>query len=365
MNVLDLFSGVGGITHALRGLGIKTVGYCDIDQRCVDVLKKRMLDGSIDSAPVFDDVQTICADSLLPHRVDGIVGGFPCVGFSSLGLGGGVENSQTGLVRHILRLVREIKPSFVFMENVASILRYVDQVRGLALEFSDMGYEMRWVCVAAQDVGSPQRRARWYALCTLGTLPGLVVKDFVRYDWTREPHNVPRMVLGQNRSEERRFSMMGNSVVPDAVRCAFLQLWNGFECRTLTDILSKRVVPFVRNVQGGVTLGFHRRLPSCGGFVSGGFVAYDPPEPDVPRPLHLVIDPTTFRDNVGEQKIMHRWMTPRYSCPRPSCRLSDRNLRDLATQVRFEVDTDDDIREGRVNGDWVEWLMGFPLKWTT
>ena len=367
MRVLDLFSGVGGLTHALRGLvGIDTVAYCEIDDTCRKVLDIRMEDGSLPRGPVFRDVTELTAEEV--GGCDAIIGGFPCVGFSVAGKRQGLENTQSHLVYHIIRLVRDIRPSFVFMENVQTILKHKDEMRALADEFAGMGYDMRWICVSAEDVGALHLRARWYALCTRrdASYPDIVVRPgFARHDWTREPV-VPRMVTGRNRYEEARYAMMGNSVVPDGARAAFLHLWNGFrDCSVIPDIFKIDRVPYHTPLAKRRVPEDAIQLPKCGGFEDGEFVVYRLPKKGPRRPqVHIVIDPAVFGNNTGNCKTFHRWMSPRYGCPRPSTNLSDRNGRDLATQVRFEVSTDDATRSGRVNGHWVEWLMGFPLGWT-
>lgn len=74
---LDLFSGIGGLTHALRGLNITPVGYCDCDKTAAKVLKSRMASGDLPKAPVYDDVATLTKDSF-DAPIDIIMGGFPC-----------------------------------------------------------------------------------------------------------------------------------------------------------------------------------------------------------------------------------------------------------------------------------------------
>lgn len=74
LNGLDLFSGIGGISLALRDY-VRPIAYCEIDPYCQGVLLSRMASGDLDNAPIWDDVKTLNGKDL--EAVDIIVGGFP------------------------------------------------------------------------------------------------------------------------------------------------------------------------------------------------------------------------------------------------------------------------------------------------
>lgn len=159
LNGLDLFSGIGGISLAL-GEYARTVTYCENDRYCQSVLLNRMEKGSIPAAPVWDDVRTLTGD-MLPH-IDIIYGGFPCQDISVAGNGIGLEGKRSGLFFEIIRLVREIRPRFVFLENVPAItVRGLDRV---LLELTALGYDSRWTIVSAAEVGACHQRDRWFLL---------------------------------------------------------------------------------------------------------------------------------------------------------------------------------------------------------
>jgi DNA (cytosine-5)-methyltransferase 1 len=160
MNALDLFSGIGGISLGLQEY-VTTIAYCENDRHAQSVLLSRMHDGSIDKGPIWDDITTL-KGSDIPCRIDIIVGGFPCQDLSVAGRGEGLAGKRSGLFYEVCRLVKEIQPSFVFLENVPAI-----RTRGLReviREFTDMGYDCRWTCVSAQEVGAPHLRKRWFLL---------------------------------------------------------------------------------------------------------------------------------------------------------------------------------------------------------
>jgi len=160
INGLDLFSGIGGNTLALRDY-IKTVAYCEADRHAQSVLLSRMGDGSIEPAPIWDDVTTL-SGPMFDHPIDIIIGGFPCQDISVAGNGSGLDGKRSGLVFEIFRLVGEIKPAFVFLENVSAI-----RTRGgerVVKELAGLGYDCRWDMLSAFDVGAPHKRERWFLL---------------------------------------------------------------------------------------------------------------------------------------------------------------------------------------------------------
>lgn len=157
---LDLFSGIGGITKALEGY-ITPVAYCENDRYCQAVLLSRMAKGELPIAPIWDDVRTLCR-AILPNHIDIIYGGFPCQDISIAGLGAGLGGERSGLFFEIIRLVSEIRPRFVFLENVSAItVRGAERVVG---EFCRLRYDTRWGILSAADVGANHRRERWWML---------------------------------------------------------------------------------------------------------------------------------------------------------------------------------------------------------
>lgn len=159
MNGLDLFSGIGGIGLALEPW-VRTVAYCERDRYAQGVLLSRMRSGDIDSAPIWDDITTLRGD-MLP-RIDIIFGGFPCQDLSVAGRGKGLAGERSGLFFEVIRLVKELSPRFVFLENVPAI-----RTRGLSEvvnALTEIGYDCRWTCLSASDVGAPHKRERWFLL---------------------------------------------------------------------------------------------------------------------------------------------------------------------------------------------------------
>lgn len=158
LNGLSLFAGIGGIDLALAEW-VRPVAYCEIERYAAAVLFSRMADGSIPTAPIWPDVRSLRAE-ILP-RIDIIYGGFPCQDVSVAGARKGLDGERTGLFREAVRLVRECKPQFVFLENVPGIRKYVPTVRQ---ELEAIDYDCRDGFLSAAEVGANHRRNRWFLL---------------------------------------------------------------------------------------------------------------------------------------------------------------------------------------------------------
>lgn len=160
LNGLDLFSGIGGLTLALKPW-VRPILYCENDRYAQAVLLSRMWSGDIGRAAIWDDVRSL-GGKMLDVPIDIIYGGFPCQDISAAGLGIGLGGERSGLFQHIARLVQETNPRFVFLENVPAI-----RTRGLnsvVQTFTEFGYDCRWTIVSAAEVGAPHLRKRWFML---------------------------------------------------------------------------------------------------------------------------------------------------------------------------------------------------------
>lgn len=160
LNGLDLFSGIGGITIALKEWVIP-VAYCENERYAISVLLSRMQEGKLPFAPIWDDVRTLQGRQF-HGLVDIVYGGFPCQDISVAGTGKGLEGERSGLFYEIVRLVDEIRPKFIFLENVPAIrTRGADKVIG---ELARLRYDARWITLSASEVGANHKRERWWLL---------------------------------------------------------------------------------------------------------------------------------------------------------------------------------------------------------
>lgn len=153
MNVLDLFSGIGGFSLGLERAGMRTVAFCEIDPFCRRVLAKHW-----PHVPIITDVRSEHFPS-----ADVITGGFPCQDVSIAGKRAGVAGERSGLYREMVRAIRLVRPRFAIMENVAALLgNGMGRVLG---DVAENGYDAEWDCISASDVGAPHGRDRvWITL---------------------------------------------------------------------------------------------------------------------------------------------------------------------------------------------------------
>lgn len=163
MRVLDLFSGIGGFSLGLERAGMQTVAFCEIDPFARRVLAKHW-----PSVPIFDDVRNLHADDV--PGVDVICGGFPCQDISNAGHRAGLAGERSGLWSEYARLIGEIRPRFVIVENVAALLgRGLSDVLG---DLAALGYDAEWHCIPAASVGAPHIRDRVWILAYPGQVVG-------------------------------------------------------------------------------------------------------------------------------------------------------------------------------------------------
>ena len=170
MNELHLFAGAGG--GILGGIlsGHTTVCAVEIEPYPRKVLLQRQRDGILPHFPIWDDIRTFDGK---PWRgkVDIVAGGFPCQDISAAGKGAGIEGERSGLWGEMARVVGEVRPRFVFVENSPMLTsRGLHRVLG---DLAEMGYNARWCVLGADDTGAPHRRRRiWilaYARCKHGS----------------------------------------------------------------------------------------------------------------------------------------------------------------------------------------------------
>jgi DNA (cytosine-5)-methyltransferase 1 len=156
LTIGSLFSGIGGLELGLEWAGLGPVLWqVEKDPYCLKVLEKHW-----PGVRRYEDVKTI-GRSVAP--VDLICGGFPCQDLSYAGRGAGIKKStRSGLWFEYARIISELRPRFVVVENVPALLtRGMDIVLG---ELAALGYDAWWDCIPAQAVGAPHRRDRVFVV---------------------------------------------------------------------------------------------------------------------------------------------------------------------------------------------------------
>lgn len=161
MNELHLFAGAGGGILGAQLRGHRCVCAVERDPYAQAVLVARQNDGTFAPFPIWDDVRTF--DGRPWHRVaDVVAGGFPCQDISAAGGGAGLEGERSGLWSEMARIVCEVRPGFVYVENSPMLTsRGLGRVLG---DLAEMGFDAQWGVVSAADVGAPHIRERIWIL---------------------------------------------------------------------------------------------------------------------------------------------------------------------------------------------------------
>ncbi len=167
LRVLSLCSGYGGIELGLRALlgdGVRTVCYVEREAHAAAVLVARMEDEALDRAPVWDDLATFDGRAWR-GAVDLVTAGFPCPPVSVAGKRRGIRDERW-IWPLIERVVCDVEPRLVFLENVPGILSANGgAAHGAVLgSLAALGYDASWTVLGAADCGAPHRRKRWWCL---------------------------------------------------------------------------------------------------------------------------------------------------------------------------------------------------------
>lgn len=160
---MHLFAGVGGGLLADLILGHTPVVAVEWDSYACCILRERAADGWFPGLHVWEGDVRLFDPSEYAGVVDCIHAGFPCQDISVAGKQAGIsEGTRSGLYREVLRIAGDVRPRHIFLENVAAIAsKGLDQV---VKDLAQMGYDSRWLCIRASDVGAPHQRDRWFLM---------------------------------------------------------------------------------------------------------------------------------------------------------------------------------------------------------
>lgn len=158
----SLFSGIGGFDLGFERSGMECVWQCEIDKPAQSILDRHF------GAKIYDDVRAITRNNTEP--VDLICGGFPCQDVSVVGKRKGLDGERSGLWFEFARIIDELEPGWVVIENVPGLLSsnrgndFAVIVRWLA----ERGYCVAWRILDAQYFGVAQRRRRVFIVGSFG-----------------------------------------------------------------------------------------------------------------------------------------------------------------------------------------------------
>lgn len=377
---IDLFSGIGGLTLALHDVA-SPVLYCDHASDSQAVLQNLMRRDRLPRAPICSDVKDVTRSWVKKHcagteRADLIVAGFPCTSISKMGLQKGFrELDKSGLFYEVLRIADELKTPMVFLENVMNILRL--EMNTVVHEIAKKrGYRVMWCINSASNMGAAHERKRWFCLAVKQgyKMPQLPFKNQRSFNWNErlEPERTTTTI--RKGEAYSRIGLLGNSVVPDAVRYAFRFLYEGLSSPNLDKVEVMREF---------TTTSDYDQWPKCVYVDPQRAIAKTALElkfrlPNIPEEHKyrktLVFDPKSYvhkgpmstklkQDQLLYEPVVRTtWVTSRHNIVRPCNFLTVRSSHDLPTQVRFERSTTN--RTYPINPIWLEFLFGYPSDWT-
>lgn len=165
MKFIDLFAGIGGFRLAMERAGHECVAFCEIDKFARDSYKA-MYDTANETE--WHDIREVTNEEFRQYKgtVDVICGGFPCQAFSVAGHRLGFEDTRGTLFFEIARAASEIKPRYLFLENVKGLLHH-DEGRTfetIVHALDELGYDAEWQLLNSKDFGVPQNRERVFII---------------------------------------------------------------------------------------------------------------------------------------------------------------------------------------------------------
>lgn len=375
LTCLELFAGAGGQAYALKHSGaVKSVAYCEIDASSQEILRDNMSAGRLDKGPIFDDVKKltpkVLKDAGVP-RLDLIAGGFPCQDVSLAGrrqgIGGGARSK---LVVHFLRLVRNLRPSYVFFENVPPVAKDPELHRFMR-HLHKWGYDMYYDFFAASDLGAIHKRNRWFMLCVRRDRPAPMRPRFSSRLAGLFSQNAPLLERRDAKIGKLAARAMGNAVVPAVALKAFVELH-----RKSTESLDEddRVERAAWHPGRGTQIVDGRLYQSTTpGSHAGGTCHAE--EFEVHPPKAPAVHQMTLPSLVGTQ-ISKCAPTPRTGVNSVVAgpTMSSRTIRDLGSFLMFSrkfrrhgksTKNSNHVATHMVHHQYLSQMMGFPRRWLT
>lgn len=223
----SLFAGIGGFDLGFELAGMVCKWQVERDEFCQQVLSRHW-----PNVPKFDDVTTFKPTA--EQRVDVICGGFPCQDISFAGKGAALDGERSGLWFEFLRIIRELRPRFVVVENVSALLvRGMDRILG---GLAESGYDAEWDCFQASAFGSYHQRDRVFMVAyPAGKFGRRLLEESGERRASRELGRLHRLALATRGKRENirleseprlarlvhgvpnrthRIAALGNSIVP-------------------------------------------------------------------------------------------------------------------------------------------------------
>lgn len=238
MKVLDLFSGIGGFSIGLEAAGMKTIAFCEQRKESQNVLRNIWPD-----VPIFDDIRTL--DGKQFEGTEVICGGFPCQDISNIGKRVGIKGSRSGLWGEFFRIIGEVRPKIVIVENVAALnFRGLGQVLG---DLATIRYDAEWHVISASSVGAPHERKRCWIIA-----------------YPQSESRLYQLDIGKEAARLLDYNPSWRTCPFDAPESCFYRMDDGVSDRTYrTEMLGNAVVPFIPEIIGRAIMKNQNNTSSC------------------------------------------------------------------------------------------------------
>ena len=352
LKTLSLFSGIGGLEKGLEGF-IDTKIFCDKDDFCQKILLEKFPDSIIEK-----DLSTIENYEGDAFDFELIMGGFPCQDISNAGNGKGLDGERSGLVWKMLNIINKFMPNYVFIENVSNLQN--KGLQDILDKLDSIGYDYRWCTMEAMYVGALHRRNRLFILGKNRNKECYFVPNFSFYkwaSWNQEP-NVQRYVDNKDKIITKKITSLGNAVVPDQARMAFIKL------------LNHNIVNFEENNELTIDEIWNKGFS----FVSGSKYLGKTINIEFPTTIQRFKETHTLPTPTASDHILRKPTNVKLSRAfRPGVNKSvslNRYIEMFPSSASSIPEIDDDgylitpINSGLIpNPEWVLWLMGFPKNW--
>ena len=168
IQVGSLFSGIGGFDLGLErsfkkhSIDCKIAWQVEIDEYCKKILRKHW-----PGTKIYSDVRDITKNNV--SLVDILIGGFPCQDLSVAGKQGGIHEKKSGLWWEMFRIICELRPRIIVLENVPNIIRVGG--RSVVGSLTSIGYDSEWTIISARQFGAPHLRKRWFLVAYTNSTP--------------------------------------------------------------------------------------------------------------------------------------------------------------------------------------------------
>lgn len=358
LTAFDLFAGIGGFSYALKDL-FKTTLYCEIDTNCCAILNKNMMLKRIGVAPIHPDIASLDHNVVKTLRIDkpdAFFLGFPCTDISQMGSRQFLNGKQSGLLYEVLRLMKELQPNVLFIENVTPFLHHGWELILPILQKA--GYSCRWTTMSVADIGGVQNRRRFFCVAQRKN----TLKYKLRYRECMDPLKVwsdnkfPIDLRVTNdlgpREWNARIAALSNAVVPQCARFAFIWLTQSNTPRiNLLPVRNNATVSHGEGLSNGQI--YETRKPPRSLKRDVNVTIYPPV--DLP---HHCLSPL-----ITSSYVIHLWGTPTRGELHPTRCISRRHKWKLGNQLMYAQGTPHPTAR-RPNPQFVEVLMGFPIDWT-